>query len=104
MIVLADQTARWTSGGASAGAAARQSGWIFAMVPATSGVSEGSGAPYSAPPELPAVVVGVPGWVPPGSVLCAAAGAAKAARPNSSMKMLESERARTETSFVGLRG
>jgi hypothetical protein len=106
MMRFAVQTAACTSGGASAGAAARPSGWILATVPATSGVSVGSGAPYSRPPEPETVVevLELVGWAPPVSAVWAAAGAAKTTRPSSTMTMLESERARTETSFVGLRG
>ena len=90
MILLAAQTAFWTSGGASSGAAARPSGWSLATVPGTTGCSDGSWVPYSRPPE---------------AAVAAEAGTAKADSPSSTMTMLRSERTRTETtSFVGLRG
>jgi hypothetical protein len=44
------------------------------------------------------------GAVPPESDVSAAAGAAMANSPSSIVMMLGSERTRTETSFVGLRG
>src|SRR4051812_50040849 len=75
MILLAAQMACWTSGGASTGAAARPSAWSFATDPATSGVSDGSWAPYSSPPEAAV------GWAPPGAAGLGPAGGAEGHNP-----------------------
>src|SRR3954454_10015663 len=108
MISLAAKIACWTSGGASAGAAAMLLGSSFAVSPSTTWVAAGLATPYSWPP-LPAPVVavvccdGALGSVPP--FVSALAGAAATAIPNASIKVVQRGRPRkVQLSLVGLRG
>src|SRR4051794_29598296 len=112
MISLAAKIAFWTSGGASAGAAAMPLGSSLAVSPSTIWVVAGLATPYSWPP-LPAPDEAVPwslGWlgvVPPDSAVAvsAMAGAAATAMVNTSIKVVQRGRPRkVQLSLVGLRG